>query len=162
MDAYNFTESERLYVAKAEQYCANGEQCRASVKEKLTVWGAGQDVASRIVDYLVDSGFIDEHRYCRIYCESKLHLMKWGRVKMRYQLRMKHIDGSIIDNAIQNLDQEQYMDTLARLAGSKLATIQDPDPRKRRSKLMAFLSSHGFTPDEINQTVDELAFEYDN
>ena len=93
---FNFTESEMTFVTKAEQYCATGEQCRSAVRDKLLTWGANQVLRERIVEYLTENDFINEERYCRIYCESKLRLQKWGRVKIEYQLRSKRIDNSTI------------------------------------------------------------------
>ena len=151
-----FNDSERQFVNKAEKYCSESEQCRSSVKDKLAGWGADRELATRIVDYLVDNEFIDEARYCRIFCESKLHLQKWGRVKMNYQLRMKQIERSLIDEALNNLDEAQYRETLLQLAQSKMLTIKDADPRKKQSKLVSYLASHGFTADEINDTIEKL------
>lgn len=152
---YIFTEKERPFVSKAEQYCANSEQCCSSVKGKLSQWGAGNELAEKIVRYLVAHEFIDETRYCRMYCESKMQLQKWGRIKIGYQLRLKHIERSVIDAAIQNIDEMQYQDMLRQLTQSKLKTLHDSDPRKRQSKLMSYLSSHGFTPDEIADAIRE-------
>ena len=160
-DKYKFTDADKAFISKAEQYCATAEQCRTSVKEKLLVWGANREVAGRIVDYLVDNEYIDEARYCRIYCESKLHLQKWGRIKINYMLRNKRIDNRIIANALQEIDAEQYRETLRELAESKLRTLNDEDPAKRRAKLSTFLASHGFEMSEIQTVVQELKLEND-
>lgn len=152
-DSYNFSESERAFVAKAEQYCASYEQCRSSVKDKLAQWGADKELAGRIVDYLVENEYIDERRYCRLFCESKLHLQKWGRNKIQYQLRMKQIDQETIDEALDNLDPVQYSETLSQLVHSKSRSIKESDPRKRQAKLMSFLASHGFTLGEIHEAL---------
>jgi regulatory protein len=150
------TEAEMAYRSKAEQYCASAEQCRSSVKDKLMTWGAGRDMAQRIVDSLVEDDFINEERYCNIYCDSKLRLQKWGRIKIGYQLRNKRIDSKIIDKVLQNIDPELYSATLYELAEKKWALLNEPDPNKRTAKLVAFLASHGFESDEIQATIKEL------
>lgn len=153
---FNFTESEMAFVTKAEQYCATGEQCRSAVRDKLLTWGAGQELRERIVDYLTENDFINEERYCKIYCDSKLHLQKWGRVKIAYQLRSKRIDNSTINKALQNIDEEEYHKTLTTLTETKNNSINETDNKKRRAKLMSFLSSHGFTIEEIDNAVKAL------
>ena len=151
-----FTESEMAFVTKAEQYCATGEQCRSAVRDKLLTWGAGQELRERIVDYLAENDFINEERFCRIYCESKMRLQKWGRVKIAYQLRSKRIDNNTINKALQEIDEEEYQRTLTTLTENKNSNITEPDNKKRRAKLMSFLSSHGFTIDEIENAVSAL------
>lgn len=153
---FNFTESEMAFVTKAEQYCATGEQCRSAVRDKLLTWGAGQELRERIVDYLTENDFINEERYCRIYCDSKMHLQKWGRVKIAYQLRSKRIDSTTINKALQEINEEEYQETLTNLTKNKNNSITEPDNKKRRAKLMSFLSSHGFTISEIENAVADL------
>lgn len=155
-ESYNFTESERAYLSRAEQYCATSEQCCSTVRDKLVTWGASRELTGHIVDRLVADGFIDEERYCRLYCDSKLRLQKWGRVKIAYQLRGKQINNKLIESSIQHIDPELYNSTLRQLAENKMKTINDSDPRKRQSKLMSFLASHGFTPTEIHNIITEL------
>ena len=144
------------FVTKAEQYCATGEQCRSAVRDKLLTWGAGQELRERIVDYLTENDFINEERYCRIYCDSKMHLQKWGRVKIAYQLRSKRIDNTTINKALQEINEEEYQETLTNLTKNKNNSIAEPDNKKRRAKLMSFLSSHGFTISEIENAVADL------
>lgn len=155
-DKNKFTEADKAFISKAEQYCATAEQCRTSVMEKLLTWGADRELAGNIVDHLVENGFIDEARYCRIYCESKLHLQKWGRIKINYMLRNKRIDNKIIANALQQIDKEQYSETLRQLAESKIRTLNETDPHKRISKLVSFLASHGFEQSEIYNTLHQI------
>ena len=157
-DKYKFTDSDKAFLAKAEQYCAANEQCRTAVKEKLLAWGADREVAGHIINYLVDNNFIDEARYCKIYCESKLRLQKWGRIKINYMLRGKRIDNKIIATALQEIDKEQYRETLKSLAESKLETLVESDPYKRKAKLISFLASHGFETNEIQEAIADFNF----
>lgn len=151
-----FNETELPFVAKAEHYCALSEQCRASVRDKLYGWGANRDLTERIIEHLVYNDFLNESRYCRLYCDSKLHLQKWGRVKISYQLRLKHINNAIIEEALKNIDEDQYTSTLDQLATSKLRTINEPDPHKREAKLISYLNSHGFEFQEIQKSLEKM------
>ena len=155
---HKFNETEQVYVSKAEQYCATNEQCRSAVRDKLRTWGADMGLTERIVEYLVDNNFINEERYCRIYCDSKINLQKWGRIKIAYQLRSKRIENKIIDQTLKNIDEQTYTETLHNLAVNKASSIKEDDPVKLRNKLVTFLSSHGFTPDEINNALQDILY----
>lgn len=151
-----FNESEIPFLSKAEQYCAQSEQCRSSVMDKLTRWGASHELSERIINYLVKNDYINERRFCQIYSESKMNLQKWGRIKIAYQLRAKRIDKRLIDEALTDLDPNRYHEVLLQLARQKMSTIKDDNSFARRNKLMAFLASHGFESDEIIKAFDEI------
>ena len=151
-----FNESEIPFLSKAEQYCAQSEQCRSSVMDKLTRWGASHELSERIINHLVKNDYINERRFCQIYSESKMNLQKWGRIKIAYQLRAKRIDKRLIDEALTDLDPNRYHEVLLQLARQKMSTIKDDNPFARRNKLMAFLASHGFESDEIIKAFDEI------
>ncbi len=155
-NSYSFSESELTYVSKAEQYCAVNEQCRSAVRDKLYAWGAERELTERVIEHLVKNDFINEARYCKLYCDSKLRLQKWGRIKISYQLRLKRIDTRTVNEAVNNLDPELYQQTLVSLAESKNETIKEPDENKRKAKLISFLASHGFEQNEINSVLNNL------
>ena len=100
------TEEDMLLLAKAERYCANEEQCKTSVRKKLCDWGVSVDLSNKIVNKLVEQGFIDERRYARAYCASKLRHQKWGRLKVIYQLRSKQIPPKFITDALLEIPDE--------------------------------------------------------
>lgn len=156
MPTTTLNETEKCFLAKAEQYCAQNEQCRHGVAEKLRAWGADKELTENIVEKLVEEGFIDEERYCRLYCDSKLRLNKWGRIKIAYQLRAKQINSETIEDALRHIDETEYRSILEQLAKTKMKTIHDDDPRRKEAKLMTFLASHGFEKNEIYQVTKNL------
>lgn len=146
----NLTEEDMLLLAKAERYCANEEQCKTSVRKKLCDWGVSVDLSNKIVSKLVEQGFIDERRYARAYCSSKLRHQKWGRLKVIYQLRSKQIPPKFITDALLEIPDEEYRDILRHVADEKWATYSPSDSlAKRKSKLTTFLASRGFEAPEI-------------
>lgn len=155
-DKLKFSDSEQLILSKALKYCSSSEQCCSALQEKLRSWGADNSLIQRITDHLIEEGYLDDARYARIYAESKLHLQKWGRTKIAYNLRMKRIDNQHIQQALQELDPMLYHNTLEQLAESKFRSIHDDDPTKRMAKLISFLTSHGFTYSEIQMVTKEL------
>ncbi|MCQ2294107.1 MAG: RecX family transcriptional regulator [Bacteroidales bacterium] len=161
----NISEEEMSLLARAERYCSNEEQCRTSVKKKLCDWGASLDVSSKIVNRLVDQGFIDERRFARAYVSSKLRTQKWGRLKVVYQLRSKQIPPKFITEALGEIPDEEYRNILLGVAETKWNTYPTTDTMaKRRSKLVTFLASRGYESPEIqallkSQYADEPAEE---
>lgn len=152
----NMDDSVLAYLGRARAYCASAEQCSSAVVKKLGEWGADKCVAETVVARLEDEGYLDDRRYARSYCESKMLRSGWGRMKVAYQLRMKRLTPEAIAAGIGAVDDEAYRDVLADTACKKLAGLHDADPSVRRRKLMVFLAQRGYTADEINETLTNI------
>ena len=136
------TPPEALHRAAA--LCSSTEHCTADIREKLARWGVTEADSRTIIDRLVQERFIDEQRYAVAFVKDKFRFSGWGRIKMRYALQQKRIDGSDIDHALATLDEEQYNDRLLELLQAKSRSIRDDDPEARRAKLFRFATSRGF------------------
>lgn len=136
------TPPEALHRAAA--LCSSAEHCTADIREKLARWGVTEADSCTIIDRLVQERFIDEQRYAVAFVKDKFRFSGWGRIKMRYALQLKRIDGSDIDHALATLDEEQYNDRLLELLQAKSRSIRDDDPEARRAKLFRFATSRGF------------------
>ncbi len=146
----NMSEEEMSLLSRAERYCSNEEQCRTSVRKKLSDWGASIELSGRIVNRLIDQGFIDERRYAHAYVSSKLRTQKWGRLKVVYQLRSKQVPPKFITEALAEIPDEEYRNILLDVAKNKWQTYDTNDTKaKRRSKLVTFLASRGYESPEI-------------
>lgn len=136
------TPPEALHRAAA--LCSSAEHCTADIRDKLARWGVTEADSRTIIDRLVQERFIDEQRYAVAFVKDKFRFSGWGRIKMRYALQQKRIDGSDIDHALATLDEEQYNDRLLELLQAKSRSIRDDDPEARRAKLFRFATSRGF------------------
>lgn len=136
------TPPEALHRAAA--LCSSAEHCTADIREKLARWGVTEADSRTIIDRLVQERFIDEQRYAVAFVKDKFRFSGWGRIKMRYALQQKRIDGSDIDHALATLDEEKYNDRLLELLQAKSRSIRDDDPEARRAKLFRFATSRGF------------------
>ena len=151
------SDEEMSLLAKAERYCANEEQCKTSVRKKLCDWGASVELSGKIIDKLVDKGFIDERRFAKGYCSNKLRTQKWGRLKVVYQLRSKQIPPRFITEGLADVPDEEYREIMRSVAQSKWDSYSGgEDVSKRRSKLSTFLASRGYESPEIQALVREF------
>ena len=152
----NMDDSALALLARARAWCAAAEQCSPAALLKLRSWGADEDDAEAILTALVDEGYIDDSRFARAYCESKMLRSGWGRLKVLHQLRQKRLPREAIDEGMQAVGDEAYRDMLRDTALRKAATVRDADPDVRRRKLTAFLAQRGYTLDEINETLTNI------
>lgn len=145
-------------LGRARRYCAGAEQCEDTVRQKLVVWKATPEESDAVVAALMAEGYIDDHRYARAYCESKIKGHHWGRQKVLYHLRLKHLTRAAVDSGMEAVSEEDYRTALRSAAEKKMAEMHvqtvDDDPEARQ-KLIAFLLSRGFTHQEINQSLNQ-------
>ena len=153
------SQSYKAQLDKARCWCAAEERCESGVREKLVAWGAGADDADEIVAALREEGYLDDVRYARAYCESKVLHQHWGRQKVLYQLRLKRLPREAIEEGMAAVDEEQYMEMLRETAEKKqreLSWKSEAGSVEVRRKMMAFLASRGFTMSEINEVITKI------
>ena len=153
-----------MLLDRARRYCSLSEQCEDAVRQKLVTWGATPAESDQVTSILYKEGYIDDVRYARAYCESKILHQHWGRQKVLYQLRLKHLPRQAVDAGMAAVSDDDYRAALTTVAKKKyleltqssgLAAPQEPD-HVTIQKLMAFLASRGFTSDEIRQVTSNI------
>ncbi|MDR2968663.1 MAG: RecX family transcriptional regulator [Tannerellaceae bacterium] len=136
------TEAEMLH--KAAAYCSAAERCRQDVEKKIVAAGLSREAADRILDRMERERFIDEARFCRSFVNDKLRYNKWGRVRLKYELRMRNIPEDTISDALDAIDETLYLDTLRTVIKEKRRTIKGSDSRDVFGKLLRFAAGRGF------------------
>ena len=136
-------------TAKAETYCAAAEHCIWEVRNKLQQWEATAEQIEQILTHLLQHQFIDEKRYCSAYVHDKLLYQGWGRMKMRAQLQAKHLPSAKITEALNAINEKEYMQVLERVMASKKRTIKSTDAQARE-KLIRFCLQRGFSYEDIS------------
>ena len=148
------TPPEALHRAAA--LCSSAEHCKADIYDKLARWGISPADSRVIIDRLVQERFIDEPRYAIAFVKDKFRFSGWGRIKMRYALQQKRIDGSDIDAALACLDEEQYTQRLLDLLRAKARSTTGDDTEARRAKLFRFATSRGFESSLIFNALKQI------
>ena len=133
-----------IVLKKVLRYCAYQDRCTQEVRTKLTSFDIPDSDKSKIMQLLVDEGYIDDERYASTFVRSKIHLKKWGVNKIRMSLKMKGIGDEIISNALSEIDPEIYRDELIKLLKAK--KINETDPYKRKAKLAQYAMQKGYEP----------------
>jgi regulatory protein len=133
---------------KAEAYCANAEHCCTELHQKLTQWEAREEYIPLVLQHLQVSNYINEERYCHAFAHDKVAYQGWGRVKIQAALTAKHLPSTYIQQALDDINQEDYTNSLQRAIATKKRAIKPSDPMARE-KLIRFCLQRGFTYEEI-------------
>ena len=76
-------------LAKCAALCAKAEHSRVEMIGRMCRWGVSRELAQMVADRLEDGGFIDARRFAEAFVHDKSKFDFWGRIKIRYYLRMK-------------------------------------------------------------------------
>lgn len=142
-------------LSRLKHLCAGGEKCLYDVRQKLLKWNLADEVDS-ICTVLVNEKFIDEARYAESFVKDKVRFSKWGKVKVRYNLRMKGLSDSDIDKAMLELPQEEYAEMLRKELEKKMKSIKETDKYKKMQKAYAFAAQRGYEQDIVRALIGDL------
>ncbi len=142
--------------SRAAKYCAVQERCVKQVLNKLSEWKAGSDDADQIIDQLQKENYINEERFVKEYAISKFHINKWGRIKIANELRRFMLSEENIRLGTQEINDEEYMDTLTKLLETKSRGIKEKNKYIAQRKVANFAISKGFEADLVWETIRDL------
>lgn len=151
----SFTAEQSLQ--KLKHYCAYQERCHQEVKEKLYGLGLHSKDVDELIAQLIQENFLNEERFAIQYAGSKFRMKQWGRVKIKYALKQKHISEYIIKKALKLIDAEAYMQTLQKLADAKWQILRsEKNVLNRKRKMQNYLLQKGYESDLIKEAMDGL------
>ena len=147
---------------KAAAYCTLCERCISEVSAKLTAWGVPYAVQEEIIARLIEEKFIDEARYCRAFVNDKVRFNRWGRIKITAALREKHVPQEFIKDALENIDEDTYQQSLKEVIEIKRRELKGGDDFATQQKIIRHAASRGYEPSLIIKTInyngDEMDF----
>ena len=146
--------SEKEVLLKLTALCARGEHCQHDMLEKMSRLGVDEAIQASVMAYLTDHHYVDDERYARAYVNDKIKYNHWGRRKVEQGLWQKHIDPSLQQRVLDDIDDSLYVEILRPLLQQKRRTTRADSDYELNQKLMKFALSRGFTYDIIRQCID--------
>ncbi|MBV6439569.1 MAG: Regulatory protein RecX [Saprospiraceae bacterium] len=137
-------------LAKMEHFCAYRERCPREVRAKLSELGMQGREAEQIAEVLQGEGFFNEERFAMAFAGGKFRMNHWGRVRIRLELRMREIAPHLIRQALDSIDEAEYLTLIRQLSEKKYRQYEGD--KNAREKTAASLIRAGFEP--------ELVFQY--
>ena len=144
---------------KAEAYCSLSEHCKSEVLGKLQQWGAPEETWEAILNHLEKERYVDESSYATFFVRDKYRFNQWGRIKIAQSLRMKHIPSACIDEAMEEIDEQEYLNILTSLLKKKVRTIKASNDYERNGKLVRFAAGHGYEIGDILSCMKRMGYD---
>ena len=141
--------TEKEVVRKLTALCARSEHCAHEMREKMRRWEVEEGTQERVIDYLQEHQYIDEERFCRAFVNDKLTYNRWGRRKVEMALAAKHISRETVQRVLEEVEPTHFEAVLRPLLEAKSRSVKADSDYERRTKLIRFALSRGFTMDVI-------------
>lgn len=136
---------------RIKKYCANAEKCTHDVQSKLAEWGLDENEIQDITTTLNAEGFLNDERYAKSYVTEKRNLDKWGRIKIENALQQKHIETPLIEEAITEIDDADYIQSLHEILLKKYREVKSEDPASDAKRIMMHASSKGYEEELVEE-----------
>ncbi len=143
-------------LKKLQAYCAYQDRCHQEVRKKLLDLGIyGDDLEEIVADLIVDK-FLDEERFARAFARGKFRHKKWGRLKIRQQLKQKQISAYCLKKGMEEIEEEDYQETLDSLLLKKRNLLKADSVFEEKGKLAAYLINKGYESPLVWETIHRL------
>jgi regulatory protein len=142
--------SENDALNRLMELCSRSEKSEDDICKKLKEWGL-EDKSEKIISDLKVDKYLDNSRYARAFAIDKIRFNKWGKYKVGYLLRGKHISDSDINMALEAIDYDEYKTIVFEELKKKKKTLKLKDIYKIKTKIYAFGNQRGYESELINE-----------
>lgn len=160
----------KKYISKAQglkklqRYCAYQDRCHQEVRKKLIALGIyGDDLENIIVD-LIQDNFLNEERFAKSYAGGKFRVKKWGKVRIKRELKKRNISAYCIKKGLKEIDSDDYWETLLAVIKKKNKNLKVKSEYIRKNRLALHALQKGYeTPliwEAINSIFDKESENY--
>lgn len=136
--------SVKEFISKLEYYCSYQERCHQEVTQKLYDLGCPVSDHAQIVVHLIQYGFLNEERFALHFAQSKNRQKKWGKQKIKNALKLKGITPNLIQQSLQSIDQDEYLQTFSTTAEKTWSETLEKNFWKKQQKVISKLLQKGF------------------
>ncbi|HMR93090.1 MAG TPA: regulatory protein RecX [Chitinophagaceae bacterium] len=142
-------------LQKLKHYCAYQERSHSEVVEKLYALGVWKKEHNAIIASLIEEGYLNEERFAIAFAGGKFRMKKWGRTKIKYELKQRQVSEYCIKKALKQITGEDYQAALQQLATEKYAALKGEQYLVRMKKTMDYLLAKGYEPDLVRVAVEK-------
>lgn len=141
---------------KLMQYCAYRDRSHKEVEDKLEEMRMIPAAREQIIIKLMQEDFLNEERFALSFVRGKFRIKKWGRVKIKNELKQRQISTPIINLALSEIDENVYLSTLNQLLEKKKSLIKEENSYILKQKLGNYLLQKGYESYLIFGLMDEI------
>lgn len=153
--------SQKVYSVEAakraiERYCVYQERCHKEVEQKLKEYRMIPEAIAIIIVHLLEHNFLNEERFSQSFARGKFRIKKWGKVRIKRELKFREISAYNIKSALKEINENDYLETFNALAEKRVEAITETNKYKKKKKLADYLLYRGWESSLVYAKVNEL------
>ena len=155
---YSFRKSYTLEQAlsKLQKYCTYQDRCHIEVERKLTEMRIIPQAKEHIIMSLIDGDYLNEERFALAFVKGKFKIKKWGRIRLKAELKKRKISKYLIKSALEQISEKDYLFTFEELANRKANSIKADSILLKKKKLADYLIYRGWESNLVYKKVNQL------
>ncbi len=148
---YTVDEAQR----KLENYCAYQERCHKEVKTKLLEMRMIPEAIDQIMVHLIQENYLNEERFAKAFVSGKFRIKKWGKNRIVRELKFREISKYSIEIALNEINEEDYLNTLDDLILKRIDQVNEQHKFKKRKKVADYLLYRGWESHLIYEKLND-------
>ena len=152
----DFSEKDRMIVEKIQSYCIYQDRCEKEVKKKLYTFNVEKDLQLKIINYLIYNDYLNEERFTKLFIQGKLRIKKWGKMKLKFELKSRGVENSMIDKYINDISDDEYTAYFNEFSSNKIKFLKGTKDQKKRS-FINYFTYRGWENYLIYQKLKEIS-----
>ena len=116
--------TEADFCQKLEYYCVYQERCHKEVEEKLRSLGAIPAMRDKVISHLITNNYLNETRFTAVFTMGKFRIKKWGKNRIKQELKCRGISEWNIHHALKQITPEDYYATFEALDDAAATEIR--------------------------------------
>ncbi len=141
---------------KIKHYCAYQERSHFEVKQKLYGFGLYKSEVEELLSKTIEEDYLNEERFAEQFAGGKFRIKNWGKVKIVHELRQKGVSSYNINRALKALPDEDYRNTLQKLADAKWKQLKGEHYLSRQAKTTTYLLGKGYELPLVQRAVQQV------
>ena len=144
---------------KLKHYCGYQHRCHSEVKEKAYSLGLRKTEVEELTSKLIEEDYLNEERFAKLFAGGKFRIKQWGRLKIKNELQQKRVSDYCIRKALGEIQEDEYLITLNKLAKKKWNSIKETGINHfvKMTKTRNFLLQRGFESVLIGEVINKIA-----
>ena len=151
----SFSKEEKLILEKIKSYCQYQERCTKEVRKKLYALKASTESIEKIISFLTNNDLLNDERFVKFFIQGKLRIKKWGKIKLKYELKSRGVNYQIIETSIKNISDDEYISYFEEFSSNKIKFLKGTLEQKRRS-FINYFNYRGWENDLIYQKLRDI------
>ena len=135
-------------LAKAVKYIGSNLKTEKQLRDYLKKKEYNPATIDYVIDKLKEYDYLNDENFAKAFILT--YSKKYGKLKLKSQLKMKGIKDSIIDSLLEDVQSDSIDLVAKKYMKNKDLTYEN------LQKLMRFLYSRGYEFDDINSCVNRL------